>query len=195
MGLTLLRGMRDLKLGTAGRLVAEPKGKGRPQPGEPKNRRDLPMKRMVLLALIASGLLYLIPASRAGKEDDHDAKAEEEVRALEKQRVDALLRTDWQTLDKIWADDFMQITHLGEYRNKRHRAIAFKSCAVKYDVITNDYDGFRIYGDVALVTGIGTRKGQEGNRKISGQFRFTRVWVKKEGRWQLVHMQSTRYIQ
>jgi uncharacterized protein (TIGR02246 family) len=153
------------------------------------------MKRMALVALIAVGLLCLIPGSRAGKEDEREAKAEQEVRAVEKQRVDAVLRGDLEILDKVWADDFMQITHLGEYRNKRHRMAAFKAGVVKYDTITNDYDGFRIYGDVAIVTGIGTRNGQDGKRKITGQFRFTRVWVKKEGRWQLVHMQSTRYIQ
>ena len=153
------------------------------------------MKRMILLAVVAVGLLYLIPGPRAGKDDGRDAKTEQEVRAVEKQRVDALLRNDLEALDKIWSDDFMQITYRGEYRNKRHRTAAFKAGAVKYEVITNDYDGFQFYGDVAIVTGIGTRKGQEYNRKISGQFRFTRVWFKKDGRWQLVHMQSTRYIQ
>jgi len=153
------------------------------------------MKRMALLALITIGLIYLIPSPRAGRENDRDAKAEQEVRAVEKQRVDALLRGDLQTLEKMWSDDFMQITYRGEYRNRRHRIDAFKRGAVKYESISNSYDGFRIYGDVAVVTGIGTRKGQEYNRKISGQFRFTRVWVNKEGRWQLVHMQSTKYVE
>jgi uncharacterized protein (TIGR02246 family) len=153
------------------------------------------MKRIAFVALIATGFLCLIPGPRAGKQDDRDAKAEQEVRAVEKQRVDALLRGDVEILDKIWAEDFMQITYRGEYRNKRHRMAALKAGVVKYESITNDYDGVRIYGDAAIVTGIGTRKGQEYNRKIAGQFRFTRVWVKKEGRWQLVHMHSTRYIQ
>jgi len=151
------------------------------------------MKRMILPALIAVGLLCLIPGSQAGKGDDRDAKAEKEVRAVEKQRVDALLAGDAATLEKIWADDFLQITAQGEYRNRRHREAAFRAGTIKYEAIKNHYDSFRFYGDVAIVTGIATREGLEGNQKMSGQFCFTRVWVKKEGRWQLVHMQLTRY--
>ncbi|MDQ3010967.1 MAG: nuclear transport factor 2 family protein [Acidobacteriota bacterium] len=45
----------------------------------------------------------------------------------------------------------------------------------------------RVYGDTAVITGRVTTE-----EKV--QSRFTRVWVKQQGRWQLVSAQSTRII-
>jgi hypothetical protein len=107
--------------------------------------------------------------------------------------VDALLARDVDTLAKaIWADDFSQITDRGELRNKRHRLMAFRDGRVQIKGLTNSIDEVRVYGSTALVTGYTKRTWEEETKEFSGTFRFTRVWVKKDAGWRLVHMQLTK---
>jgi hypothetical protein len=52
----------------------------------------------------------------------------------------------------------------------------------------------RVYGDAAVVTGRSTTKraGQgTGDEIITRQVRFTRVYAKRQGRWQVVSAQNT----
>jgi len=42
------------------------------------------------------------------------------------------------------------------------------------------------YGDTAVETGRSTMNGQDRGKTVPRDNRFTRVWVKRLGRWQLV---------
>ena len=50
----------------------------------------------------------------------------------------------------------------------------------------------RVYGDTAVLTGRTTQKGQFNGKDISGQTRFTRVYLQQRGKWQAVAFQATR---
>jgi len=43
-----------------------------------------------------------------------------------------------------------------------------------------------VYGDTAIVTGLNTTKGTFKGKDTSGAYRFTDVFVKRDGRWQVV---------
>jgi len=49
----------------------------------------------------------------------------------------------------------------------------------------------RIYGDVAVLRGIADNSGTFRGFPFSGKVRYTRVFVKRDGRWQAVEMQQT----
>jgi hypothetical protein len=42
----------------------------------------------------------------------------------------------------------------------------------------------RVFGDVAVATACGMAKGRYKGQDPSGQFRYTRIWVKRNGQWQ-----------
>jgi len=50
----------------------------------------------------------------------------------------------------------------------------------------------RLYGDVAVVTGRATPKGIADGREFGEPIRYSRVYVKRDGRWQVVLFQQTR---
>jgi ketosteroid isomerase-like protein len=63
----------------------------------------------------------------------------------------------------------------------------------KYDAFEVDDLRVRVYGDTAVVTGRSTPRGRDARgQEMHGRYRFLRVWVKRDGRWQVVAFQGTR---
>ena len=50
----------------------------------------------------------------------------------------------------------------------------------------------RVYGNTAVVTGKANIKGTIAGKDASGTVAFTRVWVKKGGKWMTVALQQTK---
>lgn len=120
---------------------------------------------------------------------------EQTIRRLENERAQATLRRDTATLERIYADDFSTVGTSGAVRNKAQWLADNKSGAMKVESQTFDNVNVRVYGDAAIVTGLATQKGQDKGKDISGQVRFTRVYVKQSGQWLLVGGHNSRLAQ
>ena len=120
---------------------------------------------------------------------------EQTIRQLEKERSQASLRGDITALERIIAEDFNAVGSSGAIRNKAQWLADHKSGVLKVESQTFDNVNVRVYGDAAVVTGLTTQKGQDRGKDISGQFRFTRVYVKRNGQWQIVATHNSRAVQ
>jgi proline iminopeptidase len=120
-----------------------------------------------------------------------DHSAEEEIKALEEERNRAILNGDAAALERMTADDYTFITLRGELRTKAEIVKGFQSGSFKYDSRTISDLNVRIYGDTAIVTGRSMQKGIENGKDYSGDYRFTRVYVKQGGHWITVALQTT----
>jgi len=60
----------------------------------------------------------------------------------------------------------------------------------KFDITFEDAK-VRVYGNAAVVTGGATVKGQRKGVPVNNVTRFTNVWVKRRGTWQLISYQAT----
>lgn len=58
---------------------------------------------------------------------------------------------------------------------------AYDSGSLKYESVKFDEIKVHAYGDTAVVTGRSTIKGKDNGKDISGQTRYTRVYVKRQG--------------
>jgi ketosteroid isomerase-like protein len=119
------------------------------------------------------------------------AQAEDSVKALETRRGEALLKADTAALSRMMTAEFIEISRLGQVRTGADNlrdigAGVLKLTSVKYDSLT-----VRIYGDVAVLRGIADNTGSMRGFPFSGKIRYTRVFVKRDGRWQAVAMQQT----
>ncbi|MBI1956761.1 MAG: nuclear transport factor 2 family protein [Acidobacteria bacterium] len=118
--------------------------------------------------------------------------AEQEVRGLENERMKALVRHDTKALEPFFSDGYILTTFDGLVLDK-----ASFLAGINPDDLTLEFTNYedvrvRIYGETAVVTGKVTRKGRSRGRDISGEFRYTHVWVRLQGRWQLVANQEAR---
>ncbi|GAC1440279.1 MAG: hypothetical protein NVS1B11_17850 [Terriglobales bacterium] len=117
---------------------------------------------------------------------------QEHLKKLEKDRAAAVVKNDVATLDKQTADDYTLITMNGQMSSKSQMLDNFKTGKSK--VTSNEVSDLnvRVYGDTAVVTGKAEVKGTLGGEDANGTVMFTRVYVKKGGRWQSVAFQQTR---
>ncbi len=120
---------------------------------------------------------------------------EQTIRRLENERSQASLRRDTATLERILGDDFSAVGTSGAVRNKAQWLADNKSGAMKVESQSFADVNVRAYGDAAVITGVATQKGQDKGKDISGQVRFTRVYVKRNGQWQIVAAHNSRLVQ
>jgi ketosteroid isomerase-like protein len=108
------------------------------------------------------------------------------IRQVDHERIQAQIGADAVALKRIYADDFIGIGPSGTVRTKPQVIADFTSGDLKFQSITTDDVRVRVYGNTAVETGRSTMIGQDKGKTVPRDNRFTRVWIKQQGRWRLV---------
>jgi hypothetical protein len=103
----------------------------------------------------------------------------------------ALCHIGVAALDRMISDDYTFITLRGELRIKSDILKGFASGSFKYESRQISDLNVRVYRDTAVVTGRSVQKGAENGKDYSGAYWFTRVYIKQQGRWTTVALQTT----
>lgn len=141
--------------------------------------------RVVALALLltltaAPGLVAQVAASPA-----------DTIRALEDSRTQAVLHADTAALARMVADDFVEIARTGQLRTKSDNIRDLASGRLRLLTLEHDSVTVRMYGDVGVLTAIARQTGTFAGFPFAGNIRYTRIFVRRDGRWQAVLMQQT----
>jgi uncharacterized protein (TIGR02246 family) len=135
--------------------------------------------------------LLLVTATLAAAQKETSSRAqptsiEQIIRKLDEQRIQAQIHADAAALDRLYADDFIGVGPSGTVRTKPQVIADFTSGTLKFQSITTDEVQVRVYGNTAVETGLSMMKGEDKGKTVPQDTRFTRVWVKQQGRWLLV---------
>ena len=145
--------------------------------------------------LIAAVLITMAPLAIAKKNHTSsvttDTGTKAEILEIEKARNQAIVKGDAAALERMTSDDYTFITLRGELRTKAEIVQGFKTGSFHYESRQISDLNVRVYGNSAVVTGRSIQKGSENGKDYSGDYRFTRVYVKQGGRWQTVALQTT----
>jgi ketosteroid isomerase-like protein len=144
------------------------------------------MKRASIVAALLFSVVSGVIAEAQSEGQPAAAEAERAVRQQDQERIRAQIAADTIALRRIYADDFLGIGPTGVVRNKSEVVADFTSHALTYQSITTSDVLVRVYGNTAVETGRSTMVGQDRGKTVPHDNRFTRVWVMKDGRWQLV---------
>jgi ketosteroid isomerase-like protein len=157
------------------------------------------MRRILLIVAAGIGVVSLGSRSPGA---DQDTRAEREVRELEARLNRAVVEGDRAFFERVLAPDFTHTSHSGKFKTRAEWMAETKfaspnqeprSGRTTYTTFDVDDLAIRIYGETAVATGRSTPKGTNAKGEpIRGQYRFLRVWVKRQGRWQVVAFQGTR---
>lgn len=123
-----------------------------------------------------------------------DSAEQETIRQIvdmERQAKEASLHRDADFSLRTLADDYVAITPLGQVTTKQETISARRSGQLRYESMNVSDMVVRLYGDTAVVTARAEVKGRQLGEDFSGPYRYTRVWVRRNGRWQTVSYQAT----
>ena len=120
-----------------------------------------------------------------------DAGAQAEVHASEDRRYAAMVAADAGTLEQVLADDMIYTHSNSSVDTKASLIELIRSGRSVYRRIERPEEKIRIYGQSAVVTGQ-ARIELGGDSPRTLNLRYTNVWVKNPGGWQMVAWQSTR---
>jgi hypothetical protein len=106
---------------------------------------------------------------------------------LENDTQKAYIGHDRQFLSNLFADEFVHANFRGSTVDKAGEIDFFTSPKLTMKAATIDQCVAREYGHAAVVTGVNTWTGTIFNGSdLSGAYRFTRVYVYRKHRWQIV---------
>lgn len=140
--------------------------------------------------VLAIAMLCLLSLSVATAQSA--AGVENQIKKLEQDWAQATVKSGAAAVDQYEADDIIGTDPSGRVTDKTQDKTDLSSGDLKLQSIELSDLKVRVYGDTAVATGnsagTGTYKGQD----ISGKYRFTDTWVKRNGKWQAVASQATK---
>lgn len=114
-----------------------------------------------------------------------ETTAQAEIHHLAQEWMDAVVRRDAETLDRLMADDFTFASGMGMFIEKPEwldmalRRIVAKS--FRYSDVR-----VRVYGECAVMQSWWSQQATIDGKEWDSEGLMTDVWVKQEGRWRVV---------
>ena len=102
----------------------------------------------------------------------------------------AIMGGDLPALEQLFADEFIYTSPTAEVLNKTQQMAALSSGGLKLTEAKSDDVRVRIYGETAVMTGRFTARAERAGKIDMIEERYTAVWVRRDGRWQLVAEQG-----
>jgi len=143
--------------------------------------------KLYWLLFLSLLLPFLVFAQCGGAQADA-TKAEQEVRRLNVDEVNAFLHKDPEAMARLWSDDLVVTNPLNKFVNKQAVLGMMKSGFLIISAYDRQVEYLHVYGDTVIVAGAETVTwgGQMPNAGKVEHLRFTAIWMKQDGRWQEV---------
>ena len=145
------------------------------------------VRKVIILGLliITSSVLSLAEQALQSKL----TKAEEEVRKLERQWLDAYEQNNSEAMDRIVADDFTITFPNGAIQTKPQLMSMIKAPRragqPRMRFFTEDVQS-RTYGDTVILMGRVITEYERDGKTVKEQSRYTDTYVRRSGQWQVV---------
>ncbi|MGH8597582.1 MAG: nuclear transport factor 2 family protein [Gammaproteobacteria bacterium] len=144
--------------------------------------------RLTCAALAAAAALF---ASFAGT-TQASTKDEDALMQRERDSAQAWLKLDAKFVDEYEATEYVFTSFDGSVTGKADDMKTLKSGTSAFKSFVVDDMKVTVFGDAAVVIGRVTLQGSYIESDMTGVFRFTDTFVKRDGRWQCVASALTR---
>ena len=148
------------------------------------------IKAMVLLTMITMTAMLVSARNK-------DRRLEEEIRKVNAQEVEALLRNDIGALGHIWSDDLVVTNPLNKFVNKQEVLRLIESGTLAFASYERRIEYVHLYQNTAIVVGSETViwAGKMPNAGKTSLLRFTGIWARQNGHWQEVARHANIVVQ
>jgi ketosteroid isomerase-like protein len=149
-------------------------------------------QRRMACVMLAAALCWTL-ASPAWALPHREAHVvHKQIEALETEWCNAEIHNNVNEMDHLLADDYIGISANGTVATKAQELAQRKAGTVRIESLTLSDLKVRVYGDTAVVTSKAELTGTNGQSDISGNYRYTRVYNKRLGKWKIVSFEASR---
>lgn len=142
--------------------------------------------------IIAFAVIFLTPFLLTEYAYSEDVSVEQSALAFQSARFKAMVEEDMDNLAEFLADDLTYSHTTGWTETKSEFLSTVESRRIDYVSVTPEGVEVRIYGDVAVMTGLSKMQGAVGDRQVTFTIRFLDVSRRVGDTWQLVAWQSVK---
>ncbi len=151
------------------------------------------MKRLLALAFALTLLSPILRSQTAEVTPATTGTVESQITDLEKQGVIASQSNDPKFIQSYLADDYMGIGSMGQMTDRQTAIDNLKTGKNKYDKLEILDRKITQYGpNAAIARGKVMIKGMYNGQPIDGAYVFSRTWLQRDGKWQVIGFQSTK---
>jgi ketosteroid isomerase-like protein len=145
---------------------------------------------IALVLAVCGNLLY------AGQPKVRRHENRHAIDQLEEAWRDAILKSDTTAMSSLLADDYMAITAGGILQTKDEALANLRSGRVHVTSLNVSDRKVRFYGKTALVTSLADIQATTPEGDLSGNYRYTRVYVADPaGQWKIVSFEASKIRQ
>jgi ketosteroid isomerase-like protein len=145
--------------------------------------------------LVVSLLCLLWLSLAAGQKASKTSSLEDQIKKNEQDWAQAVVKQGAASLDQFEADEIMTTDPTGRVTNKTEDKTDLSSG--HYKIQSEELSDLKVlvYGSTAVAVATHTMRGTYKGPDLSGKYRFTDTWVKRDGKWQVVASQYTKVLE
>lgn len=110
----------------------------------------------------------------------------EQIQQLEEVLRQAMLNSDVDALTNLIADDLIFADPASQLVSKAADIQNYRSGRLKMTALVPAERIIRLLNEAAVVSVLMNVKGNYAGQPFAGQYRYTRVWERKDGAWQII---------
>lgn len=141
---------------------------------------------LLALLLVALNVIQTSPGAGAKKDSDQT-----ELEHLETVWNAAHVRGDAAALERVFAEDLVVVVPGMRVMTKADSLGMFTSGRMKFERYETSETKLRTYDDTAILTGRLRRTRVIAGATADDDWRFTKVYVRRDGRWQVVSFHAS----
>jgi ketosteroid isomerase-like protein len=152
------------------------------------------MRKMFVASCLCFVSLAIVGAQQAySKSPEKKSGAEiAQIEQLERDWAKAMVSDPAASVDRYEAEDIVSTDPTGRVTDKAQDKKEMGSGDLKFQSMDLAEVRCRVFGNTAVATGLTNLKGTFKGQDISGAYRFTDTWAKRDGKWQVVATQATK---
>ena len=105
---------------------------------------------------------------------------------------EAQVKGDRKELERLLADDYLLANSQGKLESKAELIADYTAPDFRLDPFTVEHEVRRLWADGAVLGGVATISGVDGGKPYRVRLRFSDIWAKRGGRWQVIYTAASR---
>ena len=141
---------------------------------------------MRLTPTVAAIVIFTVCFAAPLVAEDNTADVEKEIAKIEHEFGAALIKVDAAVFERYVAPEYTFTTPDGQVWTWAQNWDLLKKGAIKVSAYKLDEVKVKVYGNTAIASLLDTETTTYNGNDISGQYRTTDVFVKRDGKWKVV---------